>query len=155
MKRSWTVGIIAALLTLGAAPAELGLPAEIAKYYTWGRGNTQKSLAESAHPVAKDVYLDEAAMAAARGASFPYAEGSTLVKERMDPATLVVTTLYAMRKVAGFDPENGDWQYAVFEREGAGAFGGGWLSAENAGMCVGCHVGAAENDYTFLSYLGK
>lgn len=56
----------------------------------------------------------------------------------MDPATLSVTTLYAMRKVAGSGPENGNWQYAVFER--AGAFSGGWMSAENAGMCSGCHV---------------
>ncbi len=152
-KRGWLIGILAALATLGAAPADLGLPAEVAEYYTWKRGNAQKSLEASAHPVAKDIYLDEAAIAAARSASFPYPEGSTLVKERMDPATLTVTTLYAMRKVAGFDPENGDWQYAVFEREGAGAFGGGWMSAENAGMCVGCHVGAADSDYTFLSYL--
>ena len=77
------------------------------------------------------------------------------MKERVDPATLVVTTLYAMRKVADFDPENGDWQYAVFERVDAGAFEGGWMSAENAGMCVGCHVGAADSDYTFLSYLSE
>lgn len=155
MKRSWTVGVLAALGTLGAAPADLGLPAEVAGYYTWERGNAQKSLAESAHPVAKDIYLDEAAVAAARGSSFPYRAGSTLVKERMDPATLQVTTLYAMRKVAGFSPEDGDWQYGVFEREAAGAFSGGWMSAENAGMCSGCHVQAASTDYTFLSYLDE
>lgn len=77
------------------------------------------------------------------------------MKECMDPATLVVTTRYAVRKVAGFSPENGDWQYAVFERADAGAFGGGWLSTENAGMCVGSHAGAAESDDTFLSYLSE
>jgi hypothetical protein len=29
------------------------------------------------------------------------------------------------------------------------------MSAENAGMCVGCHVKAKDTDYTFLSYLGE
>jgi hypothetical protein len=140
---------------VGAQGTGLGLPDEVAEYFRWERANAQKSFEESAHPVAKDIYMNELAAETAYPSSFPYSEGSTFVKERMDPETLSVTTLYAMRKVAGFDPENGDWQYAVFEREDAGAFGGGWMSAENAGMCVGCHVQAKDTDYTFLSYLGE
>ena len=143
------------LTLVGAQGTGLGLPDEIADYFTWERANPQKDLEESAHPLVKDIYVDELAAQSVLEASFPYGEGSTLIKERMNPETLHVTTLYAMRKVAGFDPENGDWQYAVFEREDAGAFGGGWMSAENAGMCVGCHVKAKETDYTFLSYLGE
>lgn len=156
----WRYGLFALSILLGGAAvlaqgAELGLPAEVADYFTWERANPQKDLEESAHPLVKDIYLDEQAAQSALEAAFPYGEGSTLIKERMDPETLSVTTLYAMRKVAGFDPDNGDWQYAVFEREGEGAFGGGWMSAENAGMCVGCHVKAEATDYTFLSYLGE
>jgi hypothetical protein len=142
----------AAVLAQGTG---LGLPGEVADYFTWERANPQKELEESAHPLVKDIYVNDAAAQGALEASFPYAEGSILVKERMDPETLQVTTLYAMRKVAGFDPDNGDWQYAVFEREDADAFGGGWMSAENAGMCVGCHVKAKDTDYTFLGYLGE
>jgi len=142
------------VMLVAAQGTGLGLPGGVAAYFTWERANAQKSFEESAHPVAKDIYMNELAAETARASSFPYAEGSTFIKERMDPETLQVTTLYAMRKVAGFDPDNGNWQYAVFERE-AGTFGGGWMSAENAGMCVGCHVDAADTDYTFLSYLGE
>ncbi len=148
----FVLGIVALASAQGAG---LGLPAEVADYFTWERANPQKDLEKSAHPLVKDIYIDELAAQSALEASFPYSEGSTLIKERMDPETLQVTTLYAMRKVAGFDPENGNWQYAEFARENTGAFGGGWLSAENAGMCVGCHVKAKETDYTFLSYLGE
>ncbi|CAA9555310.1 MAG: hypothetical protein AVDCRST_MAG86-341 [uncultured Truepera sp.] len=156
MWRRWILaGLLMTVTLVGAQGARLGLPAEIADYFTWERANPQKDLEESAHPLVKDIYIDELAAQSALEASFPYGEGSTLIKERMNPETLQVTTLYAMRKVAGFDPDNGDWQYAVFEREDAGDFGGGWMSAENAGMCVGCHVKAKDTDYTFLSYLGE
>ncbi len=149
------LGVLLCGTAVLAQGAELGLPDEIANYFTWERANPQKDLEESAHPLVKDIYLNEQAAQSELEATFPYGEGSTLIKERMDPETLSVTTLYAMRKVAGFDPDNGDWQYAEFAREDTGAFGGGWMSAENAGMCVGCHVKAEATDYTFLSYLGE
>ena len=145
------VGIQAAV----AQGAGLGLPEEVADYFRWERGNAQKSFEESAHPVAKDIYLNELAAETARASSFPYSVDSTFIKERTDPETLLVTTLYAMRKVEGFDPNNGNWQYGVFEREDAGAFGGGWMSVADAEGCIGCHTGAADTDYTFLSYLGE
>lgn len=147
-----------ALVTLtlvGAQSAGLGLPEEVADYFRWERGNAQKSFEESAHPVAKDIYFNETAAETARASSFPYSVDSTFIKERTNPETLLVTTLYAMRKVEGFDPDNGNWQYGVFEREDAGAFGGGWMSVAEAEGCIGCHTDAADTDYTFLSYLGE
>ena len=161
MKITGILGILFACLTIAvfvpavAQSAGPGLPDELADYFTWTRANPQKDLEASAHPLIKDIYVDDTAAETVASSNFPYAEGSTLIKERMDPATLSVTTLYTIRKVAGFDPDNGDWQYGVLEREGAGAFTGGWMSAENAGMCVGCHVQAKDTDYTFLSYLGE
>lgn len=156
----WRNGLVVLVMLLSGAAVlaqgtSLGLTDEIADYFTWERANPQKDLEESAHPLVKDIYVNDVAAQGALGATFPYAEDSILIKERMNPKMLQVTTLYAMRKVAGFDPENSDWQYAVFEREDAGDFGGGWMSAENAGMCVGCHVKAQATDYTFLSYLGE
>lgn len=149
-------GLVTAVgITVSAQGAGLGLPDEFADYFTWERANPQKDLEKSAHPLIKDIYIDKTAAETVASSAFPYAEGSTLIKERMDPATLSVTTLYTMRKTAGFDPQNGNWQYGVLERENTGAFIGGWMSAENAGMCVGCHVSAKDTDYTFLSYLGK
>lgn len=147
--------MIAAFTLVGAQSTGLALPDELADYYTWERANPQKDLEESAHPLIKDIYVDEVAAETVNSSTFPYAEGSTLIKERMDPSTLVVTTLYTMRKTAGFDPDNGDWQYGVLEREDSGAFTGGWMDLEASSGCVGCHKGAADTDYTFLSYLGK
>jgi hypothetical protein len=59
------------------------------------------------------------------------------------------------RKVAGFDPSGGDWQYALFERGEDGQFTGGWMGVESAAMCIGCHVNAQAKDFTFLTYLSQ
>ncbi len=149
-------GFVLVMVTLvGAQGTGLELPDEVADYFTWTRANPQKDLEESAHPLVKDIYVNDAAVAGALNANFPYTEGSVLIKERMNPETLLVTTLYTMRKTAGFDPDNNNWEYGVFEREDTGAFGGGWMSVADSEGCIGCHKGAADTDYTFLSYLGK
>lgn len=105
---------------------------------------------------AKDVFVNAVGRAAAQERSFPFPEGSALVKESIDVDTLSVTVITAMRKVAGFDPASGDWQYGMFERMDDGAFGGMWAEAgsEMHLMCVGCHTGAAGTDYAFLTYTG-
>jgi hypothetical protein len=80
------------------------------------RLNPQKNFITSAHPTAKDVYVNEIGAQAAQSRTFPFPEGSELVKESTDTETLTVFVITAMRKVAGFDPDNGDWQYGMFER---------------------------------------
>ncbi|MCA9839847.1 MAG: cytochrome P460 family protein [Trueperaceae bacterium] len=151
----WYIGLIVGVIGFVslALGAQNGLPDEIASYLSWHRGNSQKSFEESAHPVAKDIYFNDTAAETVMAQSFPHAEGSTFLKERTDPETLMVTTIYGMRKVANFDPANGDWQYAVFERADDGKFLGDWMEASSATMCIGCHTGAKDKDYTFLSYL--
>jgi hypothetical protein len=136
-----------------AQQSSAGIADDLTGYWTWERANAQKSFIESMHPVAKDVYFDEAAAATAHGRAFPFPEGSTIVKETLDASTMQVVVLTAMRKVTGFDPDNGDWQYGMFERQADGSFMGGWMDGASSAMCVGCHVGAADTDYTFLSYL--
>lgn len=157
MKRGlFVVGLLIALIALPViATAQVNLPEEIAGYLSWSRANSQKSFAQSAHPTAKDIYYNDAASDTMMSKTFPFAEGSVILKERTDPDTLTVTTLYTMRKEAGFSPDGGDWQYGVFERAEDGSFDGGWMSVENAAMCMGCHSGAAETDYAFLSYLDQ
>lgn len=126
------------------------------EYTDWTRLNPQKNFITSAHPAAKDVYINEAGAEAAMSRSFPYPEGSELVKESTDPESLTVNVITAMAKVAGFDPENGDWQYGMFERMEDGSFGGMWAQVgdEMHQMCVACHTNAAETDYTYLTYTG-
>ncbi len=153
LKRLTFAGFVLFALLLVTVLAQSGLPEEVSGYLQWSRANPQKSFEESAHPVAKDIYYNETAGPTILSQNFPYPEGSILVKERTDPESLMVTTLYAMRKAPGFDPDNGDWQYGVFEQMDDGSFGNGWFTAENQAMCVGCHSDAADKDYTFLSYL--
>jgi hypothetical protein len=154
----WPKPIVAAFFLLsvtlvGAQSAALGLPDDIAEYFGWERANAQKSLEASAHPIAKDIYLNGSAAESVGSGSFPHAEGSIFVKESVDPEQLSVTVVSAMRKVADFNPDGGDWQYGMFERQDDGSFTGDWMSVAEAAMCAECHSSAAESDYTFLSYL--
>lgn len=145
------LGLISVVMVL----AQSGLPEDVTGYLTWQRANAQKSYEESAHPVAKDVYYNETAGITLAAGSFPHGEGSVFIKERMDPETLTVTTLYTMRKVVGFNPTGGDWQYGLFERGEDGVLAGDWMTVEGAAMCIGCHVGAQDKDFTFLNYLNQ
>jgi hypothetical protein len=144
------LALVTAVLAQGAA---LGAIPE--GYLGWTRLNTQRNFIPSAHASPKDVYVNEAGAEAATTRSFPFPEGSLLVKEITDADTLTVRVIAAMRKVAGFDPDNGDWQYAMFERNGDGSFAGDWLPVghDMHAMCVGCHTGAKDRDYAFLTYV--
>ncbi len=152
----FVVILSAAMVVLAAG---LNLPEEVSDYISWQRGNLNKSFEQSAHPNAKDIYFNDIAAQSIGdtlvNSSFPFAEGSVVLKERTDPETLNVVTLYTMRKVAGFNPEGGDWQYGVFERQEDGSFGGGWRSIEQAQGCAACHSLVADKDFTYLSYLGR
>jgi hypothetical protein len=155
-RRRVLVALLAALaVTLVAAQATMG--DHRPEYADWVRLNPQKNFITSAHPTAKDVYVNELGAQAALTATFPFPEGSELVKESTDTETLTVSVITAMRKVAGFDPDNGDWQYGMFERGQDGTFGGAWIETgtDMHQMCVSCHVGAAATDYAFLSYTGN
>lgn len=129
-----------------------GLPEDITQYVTWTRLNAQRVLTPSAHPVAKDIYANDAAADTLESDAFPFAEGAILVKESLDPDSAQVAVISAMRKVAGFDPDNGDWQYGMFETSGDGGFSGMWMNVEDGAMCSSCHVGAADSDFAFLNY---
>ena len=55
-----------------------------------------------------------------------------------------------IKREPGYDPENGDWEYAYEKR---------WPEAERSvvrgklGSCIECHKGARITDYLFRSYL--
>jgi len=152
----WAVvaGVIAIAAT---ALAQAGLPGELAGYINWSRANADRVNTPGAHPASKDIYFNTPVARAVRDGKFvyPFAEGTIIVKERTDPATLTVTTLYTMRKVAGFDPATGNWQYGVFERKGSGSFQGAWFGAAQQQMCVGCHVQAKNQDYVFVPFTSR
>ena len=55
------------------------------------------------------------------------------------------TGLTVMAKMPpGYDPENGDWYYAIFDAAGKSATLGGKLAP-----CTGCHIHARPRDFLF------
>lgn len=148
------IGILLSIV-VWAQDASLGLADDIVGYLGWQRANAQKSFEQTMHPIAKDIYLNDAAASTVSTKSFPHAEGSIIVKETTDPASMQVKVITAMRKVSGFNPDGGNWQYGMFERAEDGSFMGGWMDVAGAAMCIGCHQGAAQQDFTFMSYVSQ
>lgn len=148
------LGLVAVVTTV--VGQSMGEPHARPEYGDWLRLNPQRNFITSAHPSAKDVYVNPIGADAVLARSFPVPAGTEVVKESTNLDDLSVFVLTAMRKVPGFDPANGDWQYGMFERVDDGSFGGTWADVDSDmhGMCVSCHVGAASNDYLFLSYTG-
>jgi hypothetical protein len=156
--RSVLLALVAAVVVLGTAVVgqSFGGVSSLDGYLNWTRLNPQRNFIASAHAAPKDVYVNDVGAASATSRSFPFPDGTVLVKEISDTDTLTVTVLAAMRKVAGFDTANGDWQYAMLERQADGTFMGDWVGSDHGmhAMCVGCHTGAASSDYAFLNYTG-
>jgi hypothetical protein len=135
--------------------AQQGVSDDVDGYFSWTRLNPQRNFIESAHPAPKDVYVNDTGVQHALDRAFPFAEGTVLVKEVMDDDGLQVAMLPSMRKVAGFDPDGNDWQYAMFERQDDGSFAGEWVDVgtDMHAMCSSCHANASDNDYAFLTYM--
>jgi hypothetical protein len=88
---------------------------------------------------------------ATRGApAFP--AGSVIVKEKYagpDPTTAELVALGIMiKRQAGFDPAQGDWDYAYYE-PALGVL----QTTEQSAYCGNCHSAAAETDFVFIDGL--
>jgi len=139
--------LLGAVLLLGLVTAKTpGLADNIQGYTGWTRVNASKVTNAGAHPAAKDVYVNLALdkLVGTDGKyKLPFASGTLFVKERTDPDTLTVTTIYVMEKKS---EKVGDWAWSVFERKGD-AFEGGLFA--NAAMCVACHQNGKDSDWVF------
>jgi hypothetical protein len=91
----------------------------------------------------------------ARGAfdrSEPMPVGAVVVKEKYGYASgpLVAYALMIKRE-PGYDPENGDWQYAYVSLSRPDKT----VTEGRLKSCIDCHAGAKAKDYLFRSYLEK
>jgi hypothetical protein len=83
---------------------------------------------------------------AAAGSPDDLPPGSVIVKENFssaDPSTINGITV--MKKIPGYDPDNGDWFWARFTP------GGDLTHAGKVAMCADCHFDAGNDDYVFLN----
>ena len=92
------------------------------------------------------IYTDELAEQTYRTASSPYQICAKIVKPiYTDSSGKYIRKLTIMVKLPpGYDPENADWWYAVYDSSGTKMKRQGKLMD-----CIPCHKQAAETDYLF------
>lgn len=138
-----TGGSGATALTVEAPP----VPVDVAGWREWPKANARRFRSKGHGYLWVDVHVDKEHTAAYRGGrTSAVSPGFSVVMagyESIDGETPTGLTVMA-KMPAGFDPERGDWFYAVYDAVGASATLGGKLTP-----CAGCHVAAREKDYLF------
>lgn len=137
--------------TPAPAPEPLpGLPDDTAGFEDWPTLNTEpippnspasQRVGFDAHLGTKDVHVT-----AGPGPDGVYPEGAIIVKAARDGDR--VTLVAVMRKVAGFDPEHGDWEYIEWKRA-AGVEAFATEPRLSGATCWSCHAGAQATDWVF------
>jgi len=97
------------------------------------------------------VYVNKAGKRAMLGGKAPtFPKGSVIVKEKLpDEASKSPELLTAMvKRERGYDPNGGDWEYAVLDGAGDKVIEAGKLT-----RCASCHSQKKESDYVFRTYL--
>ena len=90
----------------------------------------------------QQVFVDDLALEALFQKRFPLPEGVILVKENYMPdGQLAAITV--MQKIAGFNPEGGDWSWAKYAPDGSVQASG------QVGGCIGCHAQKKASDWIF------
>jgi hypothetical protein len=152
-----------------ANPEDLAsLKAELSRYKTWTRVNPEPVLMDRF--VAADcaapgftragphlekwilVYVNEVARSAMMSERYPkFPPGSIIVKEKLSvtkPGALPELLTIMVKRNAGYDVGNGNWDYLVANGE---------LSRverpANVKSCQACHLSHKETDYVTRSYL--
>lgn len=98
-----------------------------------------------------DVFVNQAgrsAMLGPRAAAFPV--GSIIVKEKRAAADSADATLLTVmiKRPSGFNPDVGDWEFAVLDGTGTHVQEQGKLR-----NCAECHKTMSASDFVFRSYL--
>ena len=97
------------------------------------------------------VYVNESGRRAMMEQASPkFPEGSVIVKEKLsEPSSQTPELLTVMiKREKGFNPESGDWEYAVFDGTATKLESRGKL-----GNCQSCHLSFPHSDYVFRTYL--
>src|SRR5262245_61639650 len=97
------------------------------------------------------VYVNDVGKEAMMEQRLPvFPEGSVIVKEKLtakDSTSPELLTVMRKRE-AGYDPDNGNWEYLVFDGAGQKAQANGKLE-----KCQACHLSQKATDYVARNYL--
>ena len=117
--------------------------AEMTGYNEWSQHENWQGINPSidgTHGSHVQIWLNDSAFTAIQSLKTVMSENSILVKEGYSNAAgSSLTGITAMKKIAGYNPDHGDWFWAKYKSSG---------SVENAGKpnaCVNCH--AVGDDY--------
>ena len=93
------------------------------------------------------IYVNELAESTYLSAGAPYPECAKVVKSHYFDAegTQIDSFTVMVKMPAGYDTENGDWWYGMYDKSGMIAKKKGKLFT----ACITCHKQAAETDYLF------
>lgn len=98
------------------------------------------------------VYVTKNAKETILSGKGTYPEGAVIVKSKLESKESSDAILYTVmrKREAGYDPEHGDWEYAVLE----GRFHR-VLSRGRIDSCIDCHQHYKETDHVTRAYLKK
>ncbi|MFN3168351.1 MAG: cytochrome P460 family protein [Phycisphaeraceae bacterium] len=124
------------------------LEGQIADYKTWQTPDWVDGYQPSRHPVPKFVryYVNAKGMSDIDNPP----DGAIFVKEQFDQDKQFIN-LTVMKKIDGYDPENGDWYWAITDDQrrvtNAGKLDTAWTSS-----CISCHKkGDGGGDLLFVN----
>ncbi len=98
------------------------------------------------------VYVNDVGLTPMKTGKGEYALGSVVIKQKYSDRVSMHTELFTiMRKMdAGYDPENGDWEYSVVDSTGTKVLSSGRIES-----CIACHALYPETDYISRIYMPK
>src|SRR5262249_15058679 len=96
------------------------------------------------------VYVTANGLDVLRSGEGTYPVGTWIVKAKYaDQGTSKIELFTRMRKMpAGYDPDHGDWEYAVIDRDRVTVLAQGTLA-----NCIACHDAHKATDYVTRVYL--
>lgn len=119
------------LLCVGSTPEQAARSAS--------NPHRQKTITVWVNPAGEQAML--------KGGTFPV--GSAIVKEkRVGEKGPVELSTVMLKRAKGFNPECGDWEFAVLDASGSKVTERGKLAT-----CMSCHTEQAKLDYVFKGYV--
>lgn len=112
---------------------------KVSPYKQWGQFPDHKGMlaSNSPHGAFTQIWASASALSAKKA---PLPAGSIIVKEGMGQDKKV-NVLVVMYKVKGFNPEAGDWFWAMYDPDGTAKASG------KVAVCISCHSVKAANNY--------
>ena len=94
-----------------------------------------------------DIYVNGLAEDTYRSASSPYPVCAKIIKTNYNDkeGTSIHSLTIMVKMQSGYDPDWGDWWYAIYDATGTTAKKQGRLYAD----CIACHKAASKTDFLF------